>query len=90
MNAILSLSLALGRAIAARDGKELWQLIRGMAADTMAGYVAAHGNGRDPAALASMDFDVLKAEFRKAAEPVIAQGGTVYEELREKLPVYAD
>lgn len=90
MNAILSLSLALGRAIAARDGKELWQLIREMAAQTMAAYVAAHEDGKDAAALSTMDFDDLKAEFRSAAGPAIAGGGVIYEELREKLPVYAD
>jgi hypothetical protein len=43
MNAILSMSLALGRAIAAKDGRELWQLIRDMAAETMVKFIAANG-----------------------------------------------
>ncbi len=89
MNAILSLSLALGRAIAARDGKELWQLIREMAGETMAGFVVSNGgNGRDLESVRAMDFDDLKAEFAKAAEPIIAGDRNVYELLREQLPVY--
>jgi len=45
MNAILSMSLALGRVIAASDGRELWQLIRDMAAEAMAKFVDANGKG---------------------------------------------
>jgi len=89
MNAILSMSLALGRAIAARDGKELWQLIRSMAAETMVKFVAANGKGgKDAAALKAMDFESLKAEFRKTAEPAIKENKTIYELLRKELPVY--
>jgi len=89
MNAILSMSLALGRAIAARDGKELWQLIRSMAAETMVRFVAANAKGgKDAAALKAMDFEALKAEFRKTAEPAIKENKTIYELLRKELPVY--
>ena len=89
MNAILSMSLALGRAIAARDGKELWQLIRSMAAETMVKFVAANGKGgKDAAALKAMDFESLKTEFRKTAEPAIKENKTIYELLRKELPVY--
>jgi enolase len=89
MNAILSMSLALGRAIAARDGKELWQLIRAMAAETMAKFVAANGkDGKDLAALKRMNFDELQNEFRKTAQAAIKEHKTIYELLREQLKVY--
>jgi hypothetical protein len=90
MNAILSMSLALGRAIAARDGKELWQLIRSMATETMAKFIAANAKagGKDVAALKAMDFEALKAEFRKTAEPAIKENKTIHELLRKQLPVY--
>jgi enolase len=91
MNAILSLSLALGRAIAAREGKELWQLIREMAVETMTRFVMSNGGdagGSDPEQIRNMDFDDLKAAYRQAAQKKIKGGGTVYQELRRELPVY--
>jgi enolase len=89
MNAILSMSLALGRAIAARDGKELWQLIREMAAETMAKFIAANTKGgKDLAALKRMGFDELQSEFRKTAQAAIKEQKTIYELLREQLKVY--
>jgi hypothetical protein len=91
MNAILSLSLALGRAIAASQGKELWQLIREMATETMAKFVAANaGNGekKDVATLKATDFEELKILFRKTAEQAIQKNEKIYELLREQLPVY--
>jgi enolase len=89
MNAILSVSLALGRAIAAREGKELWQLIREMAVDTMAKFVAANsGNGKDVATLKAMSLEELKALFRETAIPAIEQDKKIYALLREQLPVY--
>lgn len=90
MNAILSLSLALGRAVAARDGKELWQLIREMATDAMAKFVAENGKtGKDVATLKAMDYNQLQAEFRKASADAIKSGKTIYELLRKDMPVYA-
>ena len=91
MNAILSLSLALGRAIAAKDGKELWQLIREMAAETMAKFISANAKGgdkKDSAALKAMDFDELKTEFRNTAQEAIKEEKKTYELLREQLLVY--
>jgi enolase len=91
MNAILSLSLALGRAIAAREGKELWQLIREMAAETMAKFVAANAKNNDKKDLATlkvMDFEELKTEFRKTAQEAIGKRNKIYELLRKQLPVY--
>jgi hypothetical protein len=91
MNAILSMSLALGRAIAASQGKELWQLIREIASDTMSKFVAANaGNGekQGSASLKTTDFDELKKQFRKTAEKLINEKKNIYESLREQLPVY--
>jgi len=91
MNAILSMSLALGRAIAARDGKELWQLIREIAAETMARFIAANskdGGKKDTASLLALGFDELKNEFRKTAQAAINQQKKIYELLREQLKVY--
>jgi hypothetical protein len=95
MNAILSMSLALGRAIAARDGKELWQLIRAMAAETMAKFVAANADGSTvltaggPVQRGSgMDFEQLKVQFAKVSEQAIKSNKTIFELLRQQLPVY--
>ena len=88
MNAILSLSLALGRAIAARDGKELWQLIREMASETMVKFVVANSNGKDLAAVQAVDFDELKKQFRAASEQAIEEKKNIYELLRQQLVVY--
>ena len=91
MNAILSVSLALGRAIAAREGRELWQLIREMAADTMAKFVAANAKdaeSKDADALKAMAFEDLKVRFRETAAEIIKEGREVHGLLREQLPVY--
>jgi len=84
------LSLALGRAIAARDSKELWQLIREMAKDTMAGFVAANSSGaaKDVAALKALRLEEVMEEFTDAAQDAIKEGEDIYELLREQLPVY--
>jgi enolase len=89
MNAILSMSLALGRAIAARDGKELWQLIREMASETMAKFVAANAkSGKDLATLKRLGFEELQTEFRKTTQAAIKEQKTIHELLREQLKVY--
>jgi enolase len=90
MNAILSMSLALGRSIAASDGKELWQLIREMAQDAMAKFVDANAKGdkKSLADLKTMDFDELQTLYRKVAADAIKDGKTLYELLRAQLPVY--
>jgi len=90
MNAILSMSLALGRAVAAGQGKELWQLIRDMSADTMSKFVAANAKGekKSAAELKKMDYDQLQALFQKTAAEAIKEGKTLYELLRAQLPVY--
>jgi enolase len=87
MNAILSLSLALGRAIAAKEGKELWQLIRSMAAETMAKFVAAN-DGKDLEALMGMSLEDLKPLLRETAAKAIRDGKDIHILLREHLPVY--
>jgi enolase len=91
MNAILSMSLALGRAIAASQGKELWQLIREMAGETMAKFAAANaknGDKKDLASLKTMGFEELKTQFIKTSQEAIKEKKNIYELLREQLPVY--
>jgi len=91
MNAILSMSLALGRAIAASQGKELWQLIRQMAHETMAKFVATNATNSekvDLTALNAMDFEELKAKFEKTSQKAIQENKKIYELLRQQLPVY--
>ena len=93
MNAILSMSLALGRAVAASDGKELWQLIREMASETMAKFVDANTKGakgkkKSLTDLKTTDFDELQTIFREASEGAIKDGKNITEMLRDQLPVY--
>lgn len=90
MNAILSMSLALGRAVAAADGRELWQLLRDIASDTMAKFIDANAKGekKSLADLKTMDFDELQTLFREVAGEAIKDGKTIYELLRAQLPVY--
>ncbi len=89
MNAILSMSLALGRAVAAADGRELWQLLRDIAGDTMAKFVAANSSGKkNVAELRAMDFDQLQKLFRETVASAIKEKKKIYELLREQLPVY--
>ncbi|MCJ7778237.1 MAG: hypothetical protein MUP16_07990 [Sedimentisphaerales bacterium] len=91
MNAILSMSLALGRAVAASQGKELWQLIRQMAHETMAKFVAANaksGEKSDLATLKAMDFEELKAKFKNCAQAAIKENKKIYKLLRQQMPVY--
>jgi len=49
---------------------------------------AKNGGKKDLAALKAMDFEGLKAEFRKTSGEAIKEGKTIYELLREQLPVY--
>lgn len=89
MNAILSMSVAMGRAVAAAQGKELWHLIRQIATDAMARFVATNDKqAKDVDSLVSMDFDQLQALYRKTAAGVRAQGKTIAPILRELVPVY--
>jgi enolase len=90
MNAILSMSLALGRAIAASESKEMWQLIREISIDTMARFVDANAKGKKKslADLKTTDFDELQKLYRETAGASIKEGKTIYELLREQLPVY--
>jgi enolase len=90
MNAILSMSLALGRAVAAADGRELWQLLRDIASDTMAKFIKANVK-KDKESLVDLettDFDELQKLFRSTAEQAIKDGKAIYELLRAQLPVY--
>ncbi|MEJ2649563.1 MAG: hypothetical protein P8016_14285, partial [Sedimentisphaerales bacterium] len=90
MNAILSMSLALGRAIAAGQSKEMWQLIREIAIDTMARFIDANAKGKKKslADLKTTDFDELQKIYRETATEAIKDGKTIFELLRAELPVY--
>ena len=90
MNAILSMSLALGRAVAASDSKELWQLIREIATDTMAKFIDANAKDKKKslADLKTTDFDDLQKIYRETATEAIKDGKTIFELLRAQLPVY--
>jgi len=89
MNAILSLSVAMGRAVAASLGKEMWQLIREIATDAMAKFVVENGKGKkDVKSLVAMDFDELQKVFRDTARQVRTDGKDIAPLLRAQLPVY--
>jgi len=89
MNAILSLSVAMGRAVAAAQGKEMWQLIREIATDAMAKFVTENGKDKkDVASLVAMDFDELQSVFRETARKARADGKEIAPLLRAQLPVY--
>ncbi|NQT29017.1 MAG: hypothetical protein HQ596_00450 [Candidatus Saganbacteria bacterium] len=92
MNPILALSLSLGRAAAAVEGKELWEPIREMAAETMAKFVAAHGE-HDVAVdwrqiRENNGFQELKVLYQAAAQNLIDADDLIHPRLREFLPVY--
>jgi hypothetical protein len=62
-----------------------------MAADTMAKFVAANATGTDKKELAdlrAMDFEQLRTVFGKTAQKAIGEGKTIFELLRQQLPVY--
>jgi enolase len=92
MNAILSVSLALGRAIAACEGRELWELVRKMAIETMSCFIAAvqPDQADTLAEIRRMDFEQVKKLFVEAAQLPIEKGEDVYTLLRRQLPVYSE
>jgi len=87
MNAILSMSVAMGRAVAAAQGKEMWQLIREIATDAMAKFIAENGDQKDVKALTAMDFNELQTQFRACACK-IRVSKDIAPLLRKQLPVY--
>lgn len=88
MNAILSLSVAMGRAVAAAQGKEMWQLIREIAADAMAKFIVENGKDKKKVEeLVAMDFDELQKIFRDVAREV-RKSKDIAPLLRAQLPVY--
>ncbi len=89
MNAILSLSVAMGRAVAAAQGKEMWQLIREIATDAMAKFIVENGKDKKKKVddLVAMDFDELQKLFRDVAREV-RKSKEIAPLLRAQLPVY--
>jgi enolase len=91
MNAILSMSIALGRVTAAKDGKELWQLVRETATDTMAKFILANAKdagGKDLAALKAMPFEDVRSLYCQTAGQAVKEGKAIHELLRQQLPIY--
>lgn len=91
MNAILSMSIALGRVTAAKEGKELWQLIRETATETMAKFIVANAKdtaGKDVAAIKSLPFEEVKAWYCRTAGQAVKDGKTIHQLLRQQLPIY--
>jgi enolase len=88
MNAILSLSVAMGRAVAAAQGKEMWQLIREIATEAMAKFIVENGKDKKQVdELVAMDFDELQKVFREVAREV-RKSKEIAPLLRAQLPVY--
>jgi enolase len=88
MNAILSLSVAMGRAVAAAQGKEMWQLIREIATDAMAKFIVENSKSKKKVEdLIAGDFDELQTTFREVAREV-RKSKEIAPLLRAQLPVY--
>jgi enolase len=90
MNAILSMSLALGRMAAAVQGKELWQLMREEMGQTIAAVIAPSEGKSKEEILKGNTYAQLVEKLKAFEEQRKAQGDQkkLYEYLREGLPVY--
>jgi len=89
MNAILSMSLALGRAVAASQGKELWQLIREQALEAAAKVIAGYEGGSWQEIVKKKSMEEVMTRFKEVAkEAAQKEGKPVYELIRRALPVY--
>ncbi len=101
MNAVLSVSLALGRMIAHLEGKGLWQLLRDEMKKTIAQLVAeyapevVHGHDKSSAAGRSwhwfvehMTFEQLAAALQGVNGKLSKRGTLLYHALRQHMQVY--
>ncbi|MDD5347259.1 MAG: hypothetical protein PHT59_01450, partial [Candidatus Omnitrophica bacterium] len=91
MNAILSMSLALGRMAAAVQGKELWQLMREEMSQTIAAVIAESEGKTKDQVLKENTYAQLVEKLKTFEEQRKARADQkkLYEYLREGLPVYA-
>ncbi len=103
MNAILSVSLALGRLIAQMQGKDLWQILRDEMEEAMAKTIIEEGGAESARALApsimtkEVSWSALKEELifedlarglQNVEEELRAKKIHLYETLRKHIPVY--
>jgi hypothetical protein len=84
MNAVLSMSLALSRLLAAAEGKHLWQVLREEMKRTMAGVLAAH----NVPATTDERFHELVGKLRVLAPKLSSQNIKLTDALRKAMPVY--
>jgi enolase len=84
MNAILSMSLALGRMIAHVQGKDLWQLLRAEMKEAVAKAIGEAGGKADK----NQPFDELIMGLQKAEEKFNKEGKSLYQTLRKHMPIY--
>jgi hypothetical protein len=88
MNAVLAMSLALGRMKAAGEGKELYELIREQMMEGMARVVGEARGISWEEAKEVWTYDELVEEYRAAAGELIQKGEKLHKVIRRHLPVY--
>jgi len=84
MNAILSMSLALGRMIGHVQGKDLWQLLRAEMKEAVARTIVETGGKADK----DQPFDELIIGLQKAEEKLHKEGKPLFQALRKHMPIY--
>ncbi len=84
MNAILSMSLALGRMIGHVQGKDLWQLLRAEMKEAVTKTIIENGGQAD----INQPFDELIKGLQKAEEKLHKEGIPLYQSLRKHMPIY--
>jgi enolase len=84
MNAILSMSLALGRMIGHVQGKDLWQLLRTEMKEAVAKTIVENGGKADK----DQPFDELIKGLQKTEEKLHKEGKALYQALRKHMPIY--
>jgi enolase len=85
MNAVLSMSLAMGRLIAHVQGKDLWQLLREEMKQALVKVIQA--NGGKTAGDKTTFADLIKG-LQKADETLQKNDKKLSEALREQMPIY--
>jgi len=84
MNAILSMSLALGRMISHTQGMELWQLLRVEMKEAIANVIVESGGKVDK----DQPFDELIKNLQQVEEKIHKEGKFLYQILRKNMPIY--
>lgn len=84
MNAILSMSLAMGRMIAHLQGKDLWELLRAEMKETVVKTIEEQGGQ----ATRQKPFDELIKGLQQAEEKLQKAGKPLYQSLRRHIQIY--